>query len=211
MTIHHPPATYEDVLQAIGSLIDYIKVLVTAVDDLRCEVEWRNHNSTATDGPSVLNAPLRLATECGGAGEEDIRSADREIATDSLLSATGRLRAYEKLLYRAPRGLWLNEWSEHDDFETPTGRIISVSSDIYESLLDIRPAHVVDDSCCCEAGEAAPYLLVWHTDREFLLRELTDEEAEKLQEFCLACQAERANAAIQEARLTPSQSQLGLF
>ena len=53
----------------------------------------------------------------------------------------------------------------------PTGRIIDVDADLWQSVLDIRPAHVVGNSCCCEAGEAAQYLVAWQTDREFLLRE----------------------------------------
>ena len=93
----------------------------------------------------------------------------------------------------------------------PTGRIISVSRDIFESVLDTRPAHVVGDNCCCEAGMGMPFLLAWQTEREFLLRELNYEEARQLRKFCLASQAERADAAIQEARLVAAQSQLGLF
>ena len=56
-----------------------------------------------------------------------------------------------------------------------------------------------------------PSLLAWQTEREFLLRELTDEDAQRLRKFCLESQAERADAAIQEARLVAAQSQLGLF
>ena len=123
----------------------------------------------------------------------------------------GRLQAFEKLLYQPPLGLWLDEFASEDEFIIPEGRIFSVDADLWTSILDVRPAHVVGGSRCCEAGEGTPFLLAWQTEREFLLRELTYEEARRLKEFCLACKTERADAAIQEARLVAAQSQLGLF
>jgi hypothetical protein len=210
MTEQRSRVTLDEVYAVIGSLVDYIKVLVTAVDDLRCEIEWQARNP-AVDHANVPSA----ATSPGShevAGEVVApRSSDQEIAFESLLTATGRLQAFEKLLYQAPRGLWLDEFASEDDFIIPEGRIFSVDADLWTSILDVRPAHVVGDSCCCEAGEGTPFLLAWQTEREFLLRELTYEEARRLQEFCLACQAERADAAIQEAQLLSTQSQLGLF
>ncbi|HZZ26765.1 MAG TPA: hypothetical protein VFE46_02060 [Pirellulales bacterium] len=205
MTVHHPPATHDDVLLAIGSLIDHIKVLVSAVDDLRCEVEWQSRNPR-DDHPAAAGANLN-----SGVGKSVLPAADQEISIELLLTAAGRLQAFEKLLYQAPRGVWLDEFASEDDYIIPEGRVFSLDADLWTSVLDVRPAHVVGDSCCCEAGEGTPFLLAWQTEREFLLRELTYDEARKLQEFCLACQAERADAAIQEARLISSQSQLGLF
>ena len=56
-----------------------------------------------------------------------------------------------------------------------------------------------------------PDLLAWRDGDEFLLRELTDDEALKLQQLCLACQAEEA--ARQESQVCPAtaEAQLGLF
>jgi hypothetical protein len=208
MTAKRSRVTLDEVYATIGSLVDHIKVLVTAVDDLRCEIEWRARNQgeeawDSTPSPSLGNPNIAV--------ESPERSAENCVSFESLLTATGRLQAFEKLLYQAPRALWLDEWAEDECWGMPTGRIISVSRDIYESVLDIRPAHVVGDNCCCEPGEGTPFILAWQTEREFLLRELTYDEAQRLQEFCLACQAERADAAIQEARLVSDQSQLGLF
>ena len=43
----------EDVLAAIGVLTEQIGVLVSAVDDLRCEIEWQGRNG-ADDRPTIV-------------------------------------------------------------------------------------------------------------------------------------------------------------
>ncbi len=208
MAAQRSRVTLDEVYAAIGSLVDHIKVLVTAVDDLRCEIEWQARNQ---DEEGRVIASTTIPENPSSAFELPERTEENSVSFDSLLTAAGRLQAFERLLYQAPRGVWLEEWAEQDDFEMPTNRVISVSGEIYESVLNIRPAHVVGDNCCCEAGEGAPYLLAWQTEREFLLRELSDDDARRLQEFCLACQAEKADAAIHEESLATAQSQLGLF
>ena len=47
MTAQRSRVTLDEVYVVIGSLIDHIKVLVTAVDDLRCEIEWQARNPVA--------------------------------------------------------------------------------------------------------------------------------------------------------------------
>jgi len=70
---------------------------------------------------------------------------------------------------------------------------------------------VIDEECCCEEGETAPYLLAWYYGEEYFLRELTDAEARRLQELCLACQAEQAAKMQQPVCEMPAETQLGLF
>jgi hypothetical protein len=205
MTVHRSPATYDDVMQAIGSLIDHIKVLVSAVDNLRSEVEWQARNPREDDPVSGGTA---LKSEVG---EPALPTAEQTISFESLLTAAGRLHAFEMLLFQAPRGVWLDEFASEDELNLPDGRIFSVDADLWTRVRDIRPAHVVGDNCCCQAQGGTPFLLAWQNEGEFLLRDLTYEEARPLKDLCLASQAERAEAAIQEARLVSLQSQLGLF
>lgn len=219
-TGHRQPATFDDLFAAIESVADQIKVLVSAVDDLRCEVEWQARNA------SLDSAPIPPATAAASIAPDDeqsvaeskVPSAGRDHTDESLLSVAGRLRAYEQCLTTAPRGLWLNEWTdaeELDVLEIPCGRIFSVSPDIWETMLSVRPAHVIGGDGCgdCEADvkDPCPYLLVWRTEREFLLRELADEEARHLQKLCLECQSEVARRAVQQGKDAPLHSQLGLF
>src|SRR5205085_3522991 len=99
------------------------------------------------------------------------------------------------LLSHAPRGLWLDQWTEAEELdmlEIPAGRVFSVSADLWEAVLSVRPAHVIGAGCDCEEDMGEPYLLAWQTETEFLLRELIDEEARKLQGLCLVCQADEA-------------------
>ncbi len=212
-------ATFDDLLAAIESVADQIKVLVSAVDDLRCEVEWQARNASL-ESAALAAAESERADEPDDGVERNASSPDQSDADDSLLSAAGRLRAYEQCLTKAPRGLWLDEWTnseELDVLEIPCGRIFSVSPDIWEAMLDVRPAHVIGGEGCddCEAAVenswGGPYLLAWRTDREYLIRELVDEEACQLQTLCLECQAETARPAVQQGKDTPLESQLDLF
>ena len=106
----------------------------------------------------------------------------------------------------------MDEWATDDDVEIPAGRMVAVDADMWSAVLDIRPAHVVGEGCCCEEGVGAPYLLAWRSGDEFLLRELSDEEARKLQELCLACQDGREHLSFSDGQSHfQSQIQLGLF
>ncbi len=212
-------ATFDDLCAAIESVADQIKVLVSAVDDLRCEVEWQARNASLEQAAPV-SAEIEPADEPDEGVEWKFSSPDQCDLDNSLLTAAGRLGAYEQCLTRAPRGLWLDEWSDSDELdvlEIPCGRIFSMSPEIWEAILDVRPAHVIGGEGCddCEAdGDhswGAPYLLAWRTEREFLLRELADEEAGQLQTLCIECQAETARPAVQQGKDTPLESQLDLF
>jgi hypothetical protein len=213
MTSPQRRATLDDLLSAIEAVTDQIKVLVSAVDDLRCEVEWQSRNRQSEDWASAaasssqaepLDAPNQPIGKSAIAGDDD----------NSLLSAAGRLQAYEKLLCRAPRGLWLDQWNEAEELdmlEIPVGRVFSVSSDMWQAIVDVRPAHVIDTGCDCEPEMGQPYLMAWRTESECLLRELDDEEARRLQELCLEWQAEEAAKPVQQTSDTPAPSQRGLF
>ncbi len=207
MTSRRARPTFDDVLEAVGSLSEQIQVLVSAVDDLRCEVEWQARNSAVAE--SVAAPPLDRPAP--GEEESTPRSTTGEIAADSLLTASGRLRACERLYSQGLRERWSDEWTDRDDFEIPVGKIISVDADMWSSVLDIRPAHIIGEGCCCEAGIGAPYLLAWQSGEEFLLRELTDEQAYRLQELCLADQAEHTEAAKKRLYEVPAATQQGLF
>lgn len=214
MTVERQRVTLEGLLIAIESVTDQIKVLVSAVDDLRCEVEWQSRNAPSTEYSSVPALPS-VAEHPGRTweAEETIYFPAAKGRDDSLLTAAGRLRAYENVLLKAPRGLWLDEWNgaeELDVVELPVGRVFSVCADMWDAFVNIRPSHVVNAGCDCEEGVGAPYLVAWQSENEFLVRELDDEEALRLQELCLAAQAEQADKVAHQAEASV-QSQLGLF
>ena len=210
MTLLRPRATMDDLLAALDSVTDQIKVLVSAVDDLRCEIEWQARNGTIAESPTVSALPV-ADDGLEEVGESPAPSAATEVPDDSLLSAAGRLRAFERACSQGPRTPWSDEWATGDDFEIPAGRLVSVGSDLWSAVLDIRPAHVIGEGCCCEEGIGEPYLLAWRNGDEFMLRELTDEEARKLQELCLACQAEEAARQERQVCRATAEAQLGLF
>ena len=58
MTTNRSPATFDDLLAAVSSLTDQLQVLVSAVDDLRCEVEWQAKNIVAAQSVPAPTAPL---------------------------------------------------------------------------------------------------------------------------------------------------------
>ena len=128
---------------------------------------------------------------------------------NSVLSAAGRLRAFEEQLSMGMPQPWQDDWTDGDDCELPIGRIVSVGPDLWGSILDIRPAHVVGEGCCCEEGEGAPYLLAWRTESKCVLRELTDEESRSLQSLCLNSRADDMPRQVPEA--APVATQLDLF
>lgn len=211
MTAHRPGATINDLLFAIEAVTEQIKVLVSAVDDLRCEVEWQSRN--------IANAQYLPAQ--GSAAQEQhwlpdptrmmAYSAEAGVTDNSLLSALGRLRSYEKVLLQAPRGLWLDQWDEIDEvdaLELPVGRVFSISADMWDAILSMRPVHVVSEGCDCEEDTGAPFLLAWRTETEYLIRELSDEEAHRIQELCLTAQAEQADTVIRKSREVQNQRDL---
>ena len=210
MTALRQRATMDDLLAALDSVTDQIKVMVSAVDDLRCEIEWQARNGPITESPTA-SAPPEVDDGVNEVGESPAPSAPTEIPDDSLLSAAGRLRAFERACSQGPRSPWSDEWATGDDFEIPAGRLVSVGADLWSAVLDIRPTHVIGEGCCCEEGIGEPYLLAWHSGDEFLLRELTDQEARKLQKLCLASQAEKPGRQDRQACRGTAEAQLGLF
>jgi len=206
-------STFAELLTSVESLVDQIKVLVTAVDDLRYEIEWQARNQTAAREDSPW-APVHSDAR------EDRSSVHSSCEPDAVandlsaeLSAAARLHAYEASLAEGPRGVWLDEWSERDDFEMPIGRIISVDAQMWSDALDIRPVHVVGDGCCCEDGVGAPYLLAWEAKGEFFLRELTEDESVRLQMLCLQAldESERERENLEREKERAQAKQLGLF
>lgn len=196
--------------EAIKLLVEQVKVLISAIDDLRCEIEWQARNGNLPESSETASSPAdeNEATE----PEQVEQGAELNVAADeSLLSAVGRLRAYERALSHGRRTAWRDEWATADDFEIPAGRLVSVSDDLWRTVLEFRPVHVIGDGCCCEEGIGAPYLLAWQSGDEFLIRELADEEALKLQELCLAAQAEESPQRALAPAAATDQAQLGLF
>jgi hypothetical protein len=210
MTSLRQRATTDDLLAALDSVTDQIKVLVSAVDDLRCEIEWQARNGAIAEPPTGSALP---ETDDGSSevGESPTPSAPPQMPDDSLLSAAGRLRAFERACSQGPRTSWSDKWATGDDFEIPAGRLVSVGTDLWSAVLDIRPAHVIGEGCYCEKGIGEPFLLAWRSGDEFMLRELNDGEALKLQELCLANQAEEAAPQESQVRRATGEAQLGLF
>ncbi len=176
--------TMEDVLAAIGVLTEQIGVLVSAVDDLRCEIEWQGRNG-AFDQPTTVektNDETADLVDSEPPASEIGPTAERD---DSLLSAAGRLRAFEQSLMQGRRSSWSDDWATNDDFVIPEGRLVSVDADLWAAVLDVRPAHVVGEGCDCEEDMGPPYLLAWRDGDKFLLRELTRDEAYEIQHLCM--------------------------
>jgi len=185
----------EDLEKIVQELIDQLKVLVVAVDDLRCDVEGWSRNGG--------EAPLQIAAQRPSALQSSelsiaLQEAAPELtamATDcnplpSSSSAADRLHRLEKSLMSGPQGAWLDPWPGEDAPDLPSGRVIAVDEELWLAVLELRPAHIVgaDDDDCeddCEDDIGAPYLLAWQDDNGCYLRELDDEEALQLQRLCL--------------------------
>jgi hypothetical protein len=63
--------------------------------------------------------------------------------------------------------------------------LVSVDVNLWSAVLDARPAHVIHAGCDCEEDMGSPYLLAWRDGDEFLLRELTTDDAYDLQHLCM--------------------------
>lgn len=229
-------ASVDDLAKMTADLTANVQVLVAAVDDLRCEVEWWSRNavdarlaSEARDEKpqgSFSPAPCfehaadgwdRVAEELPTRPEAALRAPPAvpnnvpptPCSSDSPTSASQRLTELERDLACGPKGKWPGDWDEEDEPpELPVGQIILVEEAIWSWALDLRPAHVVDMGCCCQEGIGAPYLLAWQNEHGCFLRELSDDESYALQEACLAAQRESADA---RKVTSDSQSQLGLW
>lgn len=199
MSCRKKQATLEEILRAVETLTDELKVLVTAVDDLRCEVEWQI--KVAADAKNFLGE-VEYSEERPGSAMEAHAQAPTSLVVESekRLSPSDALCQFEKSLLEVPWAKWQDDWADEDDAVLPEGQVIPVDVDTWNSLLDIRPAHVVGEGCCCEEGVGAPYLLAWASPagHGLYLRELTEKEAVQLQALCLAAQAE--TQAIAEAK-----------
>ena len=77
--------------------------------------------------------------------------------------------------------------------------------------MDFRPAHVIGEGCDCEDGMGSPYIVAWRSDDEFMLRELREDEARRLQKMCLAAHADSPARPEQPACECHPETQLGLF
>lgn len=206
-------ATYDDVLAVLQSITEQLSVLVSAVDDLRCEVEWQARNSDNQEHSQRLESANEPSDEwVDPAGESDASRLGTQKA-DTLQSAAGRLEAYERALMKGRRGLWMEEWIDHDelDVQIPPGLVFSVSESVWNDVIGICLVHIVGAECHCTDTEGEPYVLAWQTDKEFLVRGLTDVEARGLQALCL----DRAEQAKYMRESVPDHSseatQLGLF
>jgi hypothetical protein len=230
-------AGVDDLVKLTGELIDHVKVLVTAVDDLRCEVEWWARNaadqrceaeSAATcqrcrqpiatldqeeklEHLSDATEPAALAKDNPPLEPSPLRTSASETAVDdSGRSPASRLDALERALITGPSANWPDDWDNDEPPELPTGRIVQVDEELWNDVLECRPAHVVQFGCCCEEGIGAPYLLAWQSEAGFFLRELTDKEALELQRICLDAQRETVPAPSPTANDSP-QTQLGFW
>lgn len=202
-------ATFEDLLAAVDSLAEQAKLLVSAVVDLRDETQRQAGNIAAVELPLAL-APASPISNDREQEEGKLvpQSPAAEDVDGSLIAAAGRLRACERELCEGPRGVWLDEWFYDEDFEMPWGHVIPVNSETWHNLLNIRFAHVIGEGCCCEDAMGWPYLLAWQSGAEFLLRELTIEEADRLRELCRAHQMEQAARGVKQTRYV---RQFGMF
>lgn len=235
MTRHRRRVTVDELANIVGELTDQLKVLVAAVDDLRCEVEWWARNAAAEttwqpvtralSGDAVTNDEHRSAEESvepsdstpsanvpavDGHATATAKEAATTSACDSAVSATAldRLAALEQALSSGPCCPWPETCEDSECPEFPVGTVVLADEDLWLAMLELRPAHVLEYDCCCEDGIGAPYLLAWQRDDGCFLRELSESEAIDLQRACLAAQAERE--AQRPAAPSP-QTQLDLW
>jgi hypothetical protein len=181
----------DDLEKVVHELIEQLKILVVAVDDLRCEVEWWSRNGGETPFYVAASPPSTApSTKVRAAHQEPVpavaaSAASREPSPSSL-SAVELLRRLEESLMNGPTGAWLDPWPGEDAPDLPCGFVIEVDEDLWCAVLDFRPAHIVgasDDACEHDIG--APYLLAWRNEQGCYLRELSDEESLQLQRLCL--------------------------
>jgi len=199
----------DDLEKVVHELIDQLKVLVVAVDDLRCEVEWWSRNGG--EAPWQVAAPppsARQPSEMSIVPQEAAPELPA-IATEcnpplSCSAAIDQRRRLEQSLMNGPKGAWLDPWPGEDAPDLPSGRVIAVDEELWLAVLELRPAHIVgaDD---CEDDIGAPYLLAWQDDNGCYLRELDDEEAFQLQRLCLASRSQdEAPLAAQQPTMQQS-------
>jgi hypothetical protein len=210
MTRAQRTADANDLLAGVAELVQQVQVLVAAVDDLRCEVEWLMRNTAHADPPQT-HSDLEMSAqeeslddhahaETSGAitlaltrnTPLEPRPEPSDIAARSPSRAYSELEKLEQGLMVGPRGAWPEEWEGVDPPELAIGHVVPVDETLWTSVLDLRPAHVVEFGCDCEADVGAPYLLAWQAAGQCFCRELSDSEARALQATCLAAQAEQA-------------------
>jgi hypothetical protein len=197
----------DDLAGLVSEFIDQIKILVSAVDDLRCEVEWSARNAAYLATPTEPCPAPDGGAQFNGGGCQPLLEEEPS-RTIGEIGSTERLRSFERKLMTAPVAIWRERMEQDDPPELPTGRIIKVDEDLWLSFVDSRPSHVVERGCDCEGGIGAPFLFAWDNNEGFFLRELTDAESLELQRLCLADQAETASA---DEPADASATQLGLW
>jgi len=186
------PTDFHDLLEMIGALKQDVAALTAAVDDLRYEIEeWQR---LADQERGTQDATETTQKEFEASSSSDIQPIDRsgDAGTVAGTRAQERLRQLERRLTSGRVTDWSSEWDGVDAPDLPTGTLVRVDQILWSSVLDLRPAHVVEQGCDCEPGVGAPLLLAWHDADGWFLRELSSEEALALQEACLAAQSERA-------------------
>lgn len=227
----------EDLVKITSELIDHVKVLVAAVDDLRCEVEcwarnaadrsrecgdasacrcsqpaaWQGGPPEVSDATRFDSADRRRIDTFDDAARCDPSECASPSAVEVRPSAAEQLAVMERCLMAGPPSDWPHHGEQDEPPELPTGRIVQVDEELWAWVLDLRPAHVVRMGCCCEEGIGAPYLLAWEADGECFLRELTEREALDLQQACLAAQREVAQPTRSNGSSEPATTQLGLW
>lgn len=181
----------EELEKVVHELIDQLKVLVVAVDDLRCEVEWWSRNGGEASLQFAAPLPRAMQPSELSIAPQEAAPELHPIATEckrplSSSANIDQLRRLEKSLMSGPQGAWLDPWPGEDAPDLPSGRVIALDEALWLAVLEFRPAHIVgasDDDCEDDIG--APYLLAWQDDNGCYLRELDDEEAFQLQRLCL--------------------------
>ncbi len=174
-----PIVTVDDVLATAVELIEHVRVLVSAVDDLRCEIEWWTRNSVHDDPPCPARLDREVSDALDVADEDEVEDRgdepagesspigpnsaageQREVNLPPALTARGYLREQERRLVAAPVVPWSDAWATDELLDLPMGKAIAVDEALWSSVLELRPAHVVGlQDCACEEGEGAPYLL----------------------------------------------------
>lgn len=214
-------SSVDELAKLASDLVDQVKVLVTAVDDLRCEVEWWSRNAADERWQAQQNSSYRSNEESpcdlpesnftppdsADAQEVAVNPTELIAATPAVVGAPREsLEDQERRLMQGPIAELPTEWDEDEPPELATGCIIEVDQEIWNWFVEYRPAHVVNGGCCCEAGFASPYLLAWQTEEGNFVRELTDGEAVELQQACLT-----AHCLANAGETGPTAMQLGLW
>lgn len=196
----------DDLATKTAELLEQVRVLVAAVDDLRCEVEWwaRNATEQAHSSDKTMSPTERIAHQ-----DSPVDWPPPVLPGEAV--AAERLSAVERSLMSGPPGVWPDEECYTGFPELPTGFVVPVDEEIWADVVDLRPSHVVRMGCCCGEESGTPELLAWESGSSYFLREMTEQEAGELQAACLAQQRAAAVACSQKPAVETEATQLGLW